>query len=89
MVAAKHAHPPETTAVIMVLEDILAYSVILERDSTTNDTALWEVLYNSTIIAYRNYTTISPSACSSCGLQSLLHFIDNKRGPSMLPSDST
>ncbi len=61
----------EATAVMMVLDDILAHCVVPPFNLNPN----WSRLCNNTILAYPSLTTVAPSACSLYGLQSMVDFI--------------
>ncbi len=61
----------EATAVMMVLDDILAHCVVPPFNIKSN----WSELCNDTILAYPSLTTIAPSACSLHGLQSMVDFM--------------
>ncbi len=61
----------EATAVMMVLDDILAHCVVPPFNTKPD----WSDLCNFTILAYPSLTTIAPSACSLHGLQSMIDFM--------------
>ncbi len=61
----------EATAVITVLEDIIAFCVIQPLNIELNQ----GLLCNDTIRAYQFLTTIAPSACSLRGLRSMIDFM--------------
>ncbi|SJL04778.1 uncharacterized protein ARMOST_08148 [Armillaria ostoyae] len=64
----------EASAVMMVLEDILAPCVVPPLNSDSD----WVRLCNGTFLAYRSLTTITPSACSLRGLRSMVDFMTSQ-----------
>ncbi len=66
----------EATAVMMVLDDILAHCVVPPFNTKPD----WSNLCNFTILAYPSLTTVAPSACSLHGLQSMVDFMASQWG---------
>ncbi|SJL04772.1 uncharacterized protein ARMOST_08142 [Armillaria ostoyae] len=58
----------EATAVMKVLDDILAPFVV----PSLNPASQWSDLCNATFLAYPSLTTVAPSACSLRGLRSMI-----------------
>ncbi|SJL04837.1 uncharacterized protein ARMOST_08208 [Armillaria ostoyae] len=61
----------EATALIAVLEDIIAPCVVPPLNTKPD----WRMLCSDTILAYQSLTAVAPSACSSRGLRSIVDFI--------------
>ncbi len=61
----------EATAVMMVLDDILAHCVVPPFNTNPD----WSQLCKLTILTYPSLTTVAPSACSLHGLQSMIDFM--------------
>ncbi|SJL04841.1 uncharacterized protein ARMOST_08212 [Armillaria ostoyae] len=61
----------EATALVTVLEDIIAPCVVPPLDIESD----WRDLCDNTILAYRSLTRVAPSACSSRGLHSMVDFM--------------
>ncbi len=61
----------EATAVMMVLDDILAHCVVPPFNIKPD----WSNLCNNTILTYPSLTTMAPSTCSLHGLQSMIDFM--------------
>ncbi len=61
----------EATAVMMVLDDILAHCVVPPFNLKPD----WSKLCKDTILTYPSLTTVAPSACSLHGLQSMVDFM--------------
>ncbi|PBK64559.1 hypothetical protein ARMSODRAFT_467714 [Armillaria solidipes] len=64
----------EATAIMMVLNDILATFVVPPLDTGPH----WRGLCNITILTYRTLTTVAPSACSLVGLRSMIDFMTSQ-----------
>ncbi|PBK83754.1 hypothetical protein ARMGADRAFT_668406 [Armillaria gallica] len=64
----------EATAVMMVLDDILAHCVVPPLNIDPD----WSMLCNLTIRIYSSLTTVAPSACSLHGFQSIVDFMASR-----------
>ncbi len=64
----------EAIAVMAVLEDIIAPCVVPPLNIDPN----WRLLCSGSIFVYHSLTTVAPSACSSCGLRSMVDFMTSR-----------
>ncbi|KAK0227824.1 hypothetical protein IW262DRAFT_1454999 [Armillaria fumosa] len=64
----------EATAVMMVLEDIIAPSVVLPLNTESD----WSKFRNDALHAYQSLAPDAPSACSLRGLRSIVDFIKSQ-----------
>ncbi len=64
----------EATAVMVMLEDIIAPGVVLLLHTESD----WSKLRNDAFHAYQSLTTVAPSACSFRGLRSIVDFIKSQ-----------
>ncbi|PBK62935.1 hypothetical protein ARMSODRAFT_558636 [Armillaria solidipes] len=64
----------EATAVMVMLEDIIAPGVVLPLNTESD----WSKLRYSGLLAYQSLTTIAPSACSLRGLRPIVDFIKSQ-----------